>query len=195
MLGDQILHMRSYTDLYNVVDFNHGFTMLLPHRVQTLNLLKKLPWHEGSSEAEKAVQMSTIMITENITEAAGSCCDNGRYKFAECGNWWYWCPKWGTLSLHYWMQFDKTGLTMPMITEHQANCVYSPQRQLCTVPAECKYRTLPRLGPQEDPQKDYFCHEMPLVQYVGDFSKQQKRRLLRSEEQQQQQLTVVPFDY
>lgn len=82
------------------------------------------------------------------------------------------------MNLHYWMQFDKTGLTMPMITEHQANCVYSSVRQQCPVPAECKYRTLPKLGPTEDPQKDYFCHEMPLVQYVGDASKG-KRRYLR----------------
>jgi hypothetical protein len=34
--GDQILHMRSAADIFDVVDFNEGFTMMLPHRMQVL---------------------------------------------------------------------------------------------------------------------------------------------------------------
>lgn len=79
----------------------------------------------------------------------------------------YNCDKFGKINLHYWMQFDKTGLTMPMITEHQANCLYTPHRQLCTVPGTCRYRTLPNLGPDVDPDQDYYCGEMPLVQEIG----------------------------
>ncbi len=33
------------------------------------------------------------VFTENLSLSTGSCCDNGRYIFANCGNWWYNCPK------------------------------------------------------------------------------------------------------
>ena len=79
----------------------------------------------------------------------------------------YNCEHWGKVNLHYWMQFDKTGLTMPMITEHQASCLYSAQKQVCTIPGDCKYRSLPNIGPNVDPDGDYFCNEMPFIQKIG----------------------------
>eukprot|EP01034_Spumella_vulgaris_P025887 gene25887-32394_t len=174
---DQILHMRSASDMFNAVDYNDGFTMLLPHRMQTLPMLRTLPWladkNSPNDTAVSAVHMRTTVHVENVTESVGSCCDNGRYKFADCGNWWYNCKQHGKINLHYWLQFDKTGLTMPLSTEHMGNCVYSPTKQLCSVPGECKYRTLPDFGPGKlAPEgRDYFCGEMPLVQQIGQKSK------------------------
>lgn len=51
-------------------------------------MLKTVPWANTGSDAVKAVHMKPTLITENATEAVGSCCDNGRYLFGDCGNWW-----------------------------------------------------------------------------------------------------------
>eukprot|EP01034_Spumella_vulgaris_P025124 gene25124-31543_t len=128
--GDQILHMRSASDMFNAVDYNDGFTMLLPHRMQTLPML---PADTSSPSVDPTdprrslslsavpVREAPVLTVENITESVGSCCDNGRYLFKDCGSWWYNCPLWGKVNLHHWIQFDRTGLTMPLATEHQCH--------------------------------------------------------------------------
>ena len=54
------------------------------------------------------------LITENETVAVGSCCDNGRFIFKECGNWWYNCEQWGLQNYTQWVRFGKFGFTMPL---------------------------------------------------------------------------------
>ncbi len=40
----------------------------------------------NSDTAPSTPQITTTLLhSENITESAGSCCDNGRYKFGDCG--------------------------------------------------------------------------------------------------------------
>lgn len=38
---------------------------------------------------------NSTMVTLDLGEFTGSCCDSGRYTVTECGHWWYQCPEWG----------------------------------------------------------------------------------------------------
>jgi hypothetical protein len=85
----------------------------------------------------------------------GSCCDHGRWKFADCGNWWYHCPAWGIANMTSWVRIGKTGFTMPTATEHLGRCEYSATRQVCPIPDTCRHRTPHELSD--------VCDEMPLL--------------------------------
>jgi hypothetical protein len=75
------------------------------------------------------------LITEtNLPELTGSCCDNARFDFPDCGNWWYYCQQWGLKNHTVWLQYGLHGFTMPLSTEHQGICSYSPNQVLCELP-------------------------------------------------------------
>lgn len=75
------------------------------------------------------------LITEpSLLEPIGSCCDNARFDFPDCGNWWYYCQKWGIINHTVWLQYSPDGFTMPLSTEHQGICSYSPNQRLCELP-------------------------------------------------------------
>lgn len=76
------------------------------------------------------------LITEDATAISGSCCDDGKFVFKECGNFWYNCQMSGLVDIKTWIRFGKNGLTMSL-TEHKGRCVYSSERQLCAIPTEC----------------------------------------------------------
>ena len=79
------------------------------------------------------------LITEEV-DPIGSCCDNGRIEFRDCGNFWWYCKEWGVKNFTKWIQFGKTGLTMPISTEHQATCHYSKTITQCPLPMNCTIR-------------------------------------------------------
>lgn len=83
-----------------------------------------------------------VLLTESLQESQGSCCDNGRYYFSNCGNWWYHCPLWGlsNFSQSIWFRFGENGVAMPPITVHQGTCSYTTERILCALPDGCSHR-------------------------------------------------------
>jgi len=93
------------------------------------------PWQEHliASLANK-----TLVVEHE--DPLGSCCDDGRFYFANCGNWWYNCPNWGLRNFSSWVRFGEFGYTLPTGTEHGARCAYSQARKLCPVPVPCGAR-------------------------------------------------------
>ena len=71
------------------------------------------------------------MIVEHGTQTRGSCCDRGRYEFADCKNWWYFCKAWGVSDVPTWLQFGTDTFTFATITEHGGTCTYHPHKTLC----------------------------------------------------------------
>lgn len=72
------------------------------------------------------------LITEiSPSEPIGSCCDNSRFNFKECGNWWYYCEKLNLKNHTVWLKYSSDGFTMPLSTEHQRICSY-PSNQIYT---------------------------------------------------------------
>lgn len=80
------------------------------------------------------------LVTEDARNPKGSCCDNGRFVFKNCGNWWYNCQDWGLLNYTQFVRFGENGFTMPFGTEHQGRCVYSPAKIMCPIPPTCNKR-------------------------------------------------------
>jgi len=100
--------------------------------------------------------------TEDAYLPKGSCCDNGRFDFRDCGNWWYYCPNYGLANFTTWIRFGEHGFTLPLGTEHRARCLYSRQRKTCSLPTGCKYRV-----PRQGAAPDGVCGEMPSVSRIG----------------------------
>jgi hypothetical protein len=96
------------------------------------------------------------LATEDDRVSRGSCCDDGRYVFAPCGNWWYNCPNWGLANYTQWIRFSRAGFTMPTGSEHGAKCTYSPEKRVCPRPQECKRRV-----PVQFPD---ICDEIPTIE-------------------------------
>ena len=96
------------------------------------------------------------LITENPTEPIGSCCDNGRFIFKDCGNWWYNCENWGLQNYTQWIQFGSNGFTMPLGTEHKGRCQYSSDKITCPLPKDCS-RKLPKIETE-------ICQEIPNIE-------------------------------
>jgi len=140
--GDHVLHMRSATDIYNVMDSTRDAPIALsPHRLQTIPLPKAFPEVQSAWTKSDIDRLSSIvLITENDTLSRGSCCDDGRFIFNNCKNWWYNCQEWGLTNYTKWVRFGESGYPMPFGSEHQAKCSYSPTKVLCPVPKTCKSR-------------------------------------------------------
>jgi hypothetical protein len=79
----------------------------------------------------------TKILIEPSSSASGSCCDDGRYIFPQCFDWWYFCSLQNVSS---WIKFTEHGLSMPLVTEHKAKCTYSPQQRVCNQPPDCSVR-------------------------------------------------------
>ena len=95
--GDLILHMRNIPHLYNTLDIptihnnkNIGGISLIPHRMQTIPLPQSFPEHTRklwSKNTLESLENVTVIIEDYITPR-GSCCDHGRFHFADCNAWW-----------------------------------------------------------------------------------------------------------
>lgn len=87
--GDLILHVRSSGQLFDLVDKSQGHFTAIPHRMQTIPLVKDFPekvrphFDKGSPQQLPDV----ILVQENVTSAFGSCCDDGRFEYGDCGTW------------------------------------------------------------------------------------------------------------
>jgi hypothetical protein len=87
----------------------------------------------------------------------GSCCDAGRWRFADCDTWWYDCTKgWGINNHTSWFRHGPTGFTMPTGTEHGGRCSYTSTRELCPLPPSNCEKRFPQTV--ED-----VCEEIPLI--------------------------------
>ena len=78
------------------------------------------------------------VVIESISNIRGSCCDEGVWKFPSCGNWWYNCQEQGLRNMSTWVKFGRSGVTMPLTTEHLGRCSYSSSRRNCPLPSSCK---------------------------------------------------------
>ena len=96
--ADLILHMRNTRHLYNILDktntyndTNIGSISLIPHRMQTIPLPQSFPEHTRKLWSENTLESlrNVTVIIEDYSTPRGSCCDHGRFHFADCGNWWY----------------------------------------------------------------------------------------------------------
>lgn len=75
---------------------------------------------------------------EAYADSIGSCCDDGRFVFQPCDNFWYYCHEWGLLNYSScWMQHGAGSFTFPCGTAHQARCEYFSERTLCPSPSSC----------------------------------------------------------
>ena len=169
--GDLILHLRQKQHIFNMIDKSETYFLAVPHRMQTISLLQDFPsavhhhWPKDSPQNIPDVHL----ITENSTQVMGSCCDNGRYQFGNCGGWWYNCKEFGLKNHKDWIRFGRHGLTMPLSTEHQATCRYSRARVVCPMPDKCKFRT-PRWISKKEYAADV-CEEMPIIRKIPDKQK------------------------
>ncbi len=78
------------------------------------------------------------MHTENIDSSKGSCCDNGRFVFKPCHNFWYYCNQWGLSNYSScWIRHGEDGFTFPCGSAHQSKCDYSSEKRLCPIPDSC----------------------------------------------------------
>lgn len=107
------------------------------------------------------------IVTENLENAHGSCCDNGRFKVEPCGEWWYQCPEWGMRQINPWIKYGSSGFTFAAGTAHRASCKYHSDWTLCEVPDTCEQRV-----PQKDEEGNFasvidVCDEMPIYTYLG----------------------------
>ena len=93
--GDLILHIRNTRDLYDILDKTKENLALIPHRMQTIALPKTFPeqyrsiWSKKILDTLKGVKVAV----ESYVSPKGSCCDSGRFSFADCSSWWYRCEE------------------------------------------------------------------------------------------------------
>eukprot|EP00428_Durinskia_dybowskii_P068923 CAMPEP_0170392262 /NCGR_PEP_ID=MMETSP0117_2-20130122/20098_1 /TAXON_ID=400756 /ORGANISM="Durinskia baltica, Strain CSIRO CS-38" /LENGTH=405 /DNA_ID=CAMNT_0010648387 /DNA_START=321 /DNA_END=1538 /DNA_ORIENTATION=- len=171
--GDQILHMRQSSGIYDMVDHGQGKVVVVPHRMQTLPLMQTLP--DPSPQLEKLYTSAPSLNLPNSTivqldmkEFKGSCCDSGRYEVTDCGRWWYQCGEWGLKDINPWIQFGSDGYTSPITTAHKGKCTYSPEIQVCTLPKGCRHPVPPKAS---DPKYPFIgtdvCEEMPIRVRLG----------------------------
>lgn len=100
---------------------------------------------------------SVEIIVEDAVSPIGSCCDDGRFVFADCGNWWYNCPFYGIQNYTKWLRFGPNAYTLPTGTEHRAKCSYYSSKITCPLPASCDLRrALPGRAKE-------ICKEMPQI--------------------------------
>ena len=160
--GDHILHWRSHKYFYDTLDSSGGRFCIVPHRMQTIAHPKVFPnlVHEWDTQFVNKLKATNI-ITEKYTIPTGSCCDNGRFVFKDCGNWWYNCKQWGLSNFTDWIRFGEKGYSLPLGTEHQGRCKYNNQKIMCDLPSDCHNRV--PLGRKE------VCNEIPNVEktYTG----------------------------
>ena len=144
--ADHVLQLRSADQLFNAMDNSQGRFAIAPHRLQTILLPRlftpahRLLWRTNKWQAHLVESLKDKRLIVEHEDPLGSCCDNGRFYFAPCGNWWYNCPDWGLRNYTDWIRFGDKGYTLPTGTEHAARCVYSEMRKLCPKPINCKAR-------------------------------------------------------
>ena len=106
----------------------------------------------------------------------GSCCDNGRFIFKDCNNWWYNCKEYGLINSETWLLFTSqerfenvnknqskiSSYSFPVITEHQGRCKYSKRRKKCPIPINCK-NWIPN---EEDYGMKKVCDEIPKIDKI-----------------------------
>jgi hypothetical protein len=161
--GDHLLNMRHsdrLMDTLDAMDYLDTSIAIAPHRLQSQVLPAAFPklQHQFARDG-KYEDLSVRLITENGTLPVGSCCDDGRFRFADCKNWWYNCPSWGIRNYTTWVRFGKSGLPFPAGSEHQARCSYSPTKRLCEVPVGCVRHERPT-------KVEDVCGEIPKVEYT-----------------------------
>lgn len=78
------------------------------------------------------------LVVEDAWMPKGSCCDDGRFVFGNCGNWWYNCPSYGLQNYTTWARFGDDGFTIPLATPHSAKCIYHSKKRKCPKPLTCK---------------------------------------------------------
>ncbi len=74
---------------------------------------------------------------EKTYRVKGTCCDNGRFIFRNCGNWWYNCESYGLSDIKTWVKIGDYGFPFPLATAHKGQCLYSPERIKCNVDKDC----------------------------------------------------------
>ena len=160
--ADHVLQLRSVDQLYDAIDNSGGRWAMAPHRLQTIAMPRLYPtfhqlWKSNPWQSHLADSLQHKRLIVEHEDPLGSCCDDGRFYFKPCGNWWYNCPAWGLRNFTDWVRFGSKGYTLPTGTEHAARCLYSEARKLCPVPRSgCAMRV-----PKSDAD---ICKEVPRVE-------------------------------
>lgn len=93
--ADQVMYMRQPKLLMDALDTQNKSLIAVPHRMHTLLLPEVYPELSRFIPKSRKILLSKVnLVTEGQNYATGSCCDNGRYVFENCGNFWYMCKKW-----------------------------------------------------------------------------------------------------
>ena len=186
--GDQVLHMRSLHHFYDLIDSSGGYFTVVPHRMQVLPVKMFLPSSlKRVINPKSSFNLETAVMTEPMNELKGSCCDDGIYVIAPCGNWWYRCTEWGIQNISPFLRIGVSGIPFPSTSVHMFACKHSAERQVCSLPPDCRFRELDLL-PQSEvdamssedskyPMSRYLlklqmkvCPISPKVQYIGPVS-------------------------
>ena len=92
--ADQLLYIRSHRHIMDALDQQQKSLIITPHRMYTVLLPTVYPQLDKYVITHRKVNLANVtIITESELEAQGSCCDNGRFVFPSCHNFWYLCPK------------------------------------------------------------------------------------------------------
>eukprot|EP01034_Spumella_vulgaris_P044525 gene44525-55397_t len=150
--------------------------------MQTVPLMRTFPeelhkiW--PSNNVQHYLPEDLELVTENLGRPRGSCCDDGRHMYDQCGdqtNRWYVCAKFGLPNITTWMRIGETGFTMPLSTEHRGVCEYSERKTLCKIPKTCRAR-VPHIAEFKSSggavalEAFNKCNEMPIVRHFGFYN-------------------------
>lgn len=161
--ADHVLQIRSTDQTYDAIDASRGRYAVSPHRMQTIAMPRLYPdfkdaWKNSRYNGHLPAQLEHVRIITEHEDPLGSCCDDGRFVFSDCKNWWYNCQGWGLRNYTDWIRFGSHGYTQPTGSEHAARCRYTEFRQLCPAPRGCASRV-----PLSDRE---VCGEMPNIEYT-----------------------------
>ena len=161
--ADHVLQIRSIEQAYDAIDASRGRYAVAPHRMQTIAMPRLYPqhrtaWKNSRYNGHLVDQLEKVRIITEHEDPLGSCCDDGRFIFADCKNWWYNCKEWGVRNYTDWIRFGIKGYTQMTGSEHAARCKYSDTKQLCPAPKNCASRV-----PMSDKE---VCGEVPNLEYT-----------------------------
>ena len=124
-----------------------------------------------ASKKDGYLNMLNISIaTQELEEAQGSCCDDGRYEVDKCqADRWFRCPEWGVRDTTPWLQFGPSGYTFATATVHKGSCRYHARKVLCPVQTDCTYRVPPRdpSGSGAPARRQDVCLDLPKITKLG----------------------------
>ena len=95
--ADQLVYLRGQKQLVDAVEQQNKTLVITPHRMHSYILPQAYPElvRKKAFRLDHRMSLAHIeLITEDAFAPQGSCCDNGRFRFKPCNNFWYLCRYW-----------------------------------------------------------------------------------------------------